>query len=135
MLPGPTHHNSPAPLSRNRQSRQPDFVPQVAVLQRADAFVTHAGMGSCTEALWCGVPTVAVPQAVDQFGNAEQLAAIGVGVHLASDPSPPDDLRAALLGVDPDVRWRLDAISAELRRDGGPDHAADAVEDVATGTW
>jgi MGT family glycosyltransferase len=117
--------------------RVEDFVPQVAVLHRADAFVTHAGMGPCTEALWCGVPTVAVPQAVDQFGNAEQLAAIGVGVHLASDPPSPDDLRAALLGVagDPDVRWRLDAISAELRRDGGPDHAADAVEDVATGTW
>jgi len=117
--------------------RVEDFVPQVAVLHRADAFVTHAGMGSCTEALWCGVPTVAVPQAVDQFGNAEQLAAIGVGVHLASDPPSPDDLRTALLGVagDPDVRYRLDAISAELRRDGGPNHAADTVEDVATGTW
>jgi UDP:flavonoid glycosyltransferase YjiC (YdhE family) len=27
-------------------------VPQPAVLSAADAFVTHAGMGSCTEALW-----------------------------------------------------------------------------------
>jgi MGT family glycosyltransferase len=114
-----------------------DFVPQVAVLQRADAFVTHAGMGSCTEALWCGVPTVAVPQAVDQFGNADQLAAIGVGVHLTSDPPTPDELRTALLGVagDPDVRARLDTVRAELHRHGGPEHAADAVEDVAAGTW
>jgi MGT family glycosyltransferase len=114
-----------------------DVVPQVAVLHRADAFFTHAGMGSCTEALWCGVPTVAVPQAVDQFGNAQQLVAIGVGVHPASDPPSPDELRDALLDVasDPDVRGRLDAISAELHRDGGPDHAADAVEGVAAGTW
>jgi MGT family glycosyltransferase len=114
-----------------------DFVPQVAVLHHADAFVTHAGMGSCTEALWCGVPTVAVPQAVDQFGNADQLAALGVGVHLTSDPPAPDELRAALLGVagDPDVRRRLDTVRDDLHRHGGPGHAADAVEDVAAGTW
>ena len=114
-----------------------DFVPQVAVLHRADAFVTHAGMGSCTEALWCGVPTVAVPQAVDQFGNADQLAAIGVGVHLTSNPPAPDELRTALLGVagDTDVRARLDTVRADLHRHGGPEHAADAVEDVAAGTW
>ena len=114
-----------------------DFVPQVAVLHHADAFVTHAGMGSCTEALWCGVPTVAVPQAVDQYGNADQLAALGVGVHLTSDPPAPDELRAALLGVagDPDVRRRLDTVRDDLHRNGGPGHAADAVEDVAAGTW
>jgi MGT family glycosyltransferase len=114
-----------------------DFVPQVAVLHHADAFVTHAGMGSCTEALWCGVPTVAVPQAVDQFGNADQLAALGVGVHLTSDPPAPDELRSALLGVagDPDVRRRLDTVRDDLHRHGGPGHAADAVEDVAAGTW
>jgi UDP:flavonoid glycosyltransferase YjiC (YdhE family) len=93
-----------------------DFVPQVAVLHQADAFVTHAGMGSSAEALWCGVPTVAVPQAVDQYGNADQLAALGVA-------------------GDPDVRRRLDTVRDDLHRNGGPGHAADAVEDLATGTW
>jgi len=50
---------------------------------------------------------------------------------------PEGVARTALLDVasDPDVRGRLDAISAELHRDGGPDHAADAVEAVAAGTW
>jgi MGT family glycosyltransferase len=38
-----------------------DVVPQVAVLHRADAFVTHAGMGSCTEALWCGAECPPLP--------------------------------------------------------------------------
>ena len=36
-------------------------VPQPAVLRVADAFVTHAGMGSCTGALWYAVPMVAIP--------------------------------------------------------------------------
>ena len=33
--------------------------PQLGVLAHADVFITHAGMGSATEALWFGVPTVA----------------------------------------------------------------------------
>ncbi len=114
-----------------------DKVPQPAVLRIADAFVTHAGMGSCTEALWYGVPTVAIPQAVDQPGNAAQLEAIGAGRHLTDDPPAPAEIRDALLGVasDPQIRLRLDAIREELHRVGGPGHAADAVEDVTTGRW
>jgi hypothetical protein len=56
--------------------------PQLDVLAHADVFITHAGMGGTVESLWFGVPTVAVPQAVDQFTNAAQLEAIGAGVQL-----------------------------------------------------
>jgi MGT family glycosyltransferase len=59
--------------------------PQLDVLPHAAAFVTHAGMGSAGEALWFGVPTVAIPQAVDQFTNAAQLEAAGAGVHLPTE--------------------------------------------------
>ncbi|MDX1885454.1 macrolide family glycosyltransferase [Mycolicibacterium sp. 120270] len=112
-------------------------VPQPAVLRVADAFITHAGMGSCTEALWYAVPTVAVPQAVDQPLNAALLETLGVGRHLTDDPPAPDDLRDATVFVatDPDVRVRINAIRDELHAVGGPAHAADAVEDVAAGRW
>jgi MGT family glycosyltransferase len=112
-------------------------VPQPAVLRIADAFVTHAGMGSCTEGLWYGVPMVAMPQAVDQPSNAEQLEAIGAGRHLSADAPTPGQIREALLDVvaDPQIRLRLNAIRDELHRVGGPCHAAEAVEDVATGRW
>jgi MGT family glycosyltransferase len=112
-------------------------VPQLAVLKTADAFVTHAGMGSCTEGLWYGVPMVAIPQAVDQPSNADQLEAIGVGRHLRADPPSASEIREAILqtAADPQVRLRLNEIRGELHLVGGPDHAADAVEDVATGRW
>lgn len=112
-------------------------VPQPAVLQMADAFITHAGMGSCAEALWYAVPTVAIPQAVDQPANADQLEAIGVGRHLRANCPSPDEIRSAVLelAADAAVRWRLDAIRTETRRRGGVSHAADAVEEVATGRW
>jgi MGT family glycosyltransferase len=112
-------------------------VPQPAVLRMADVFVTHAGMGSCTEGLWYGVPMVAVTQAVDQPANADQLEAIGVGRQLTADSPKPIEIRDAIVDVasDPQVRLRLNEIRDELHRIGGPGHAADAVEDIVIGGW
>lgn len=112
-------------------------VPQPAVLRRADCFITHAGMGSCTEGLWFGVPMVAIPQAVDQPANAARLEAIGVGRHLQDHLPSAAAIRAAVLGIAADhrVRANLDEIRDEIRAHGGPEHAADAVEDVAAGHW
>jgi MGT family glycosyltransferase len=112
-------------------------VPQPAVLRAADAFVTHAGMGSCTEALWYGVPMVAIPQAVDQPLNAGQLEALGVGRHLTGDPPTPAEIRQAIedLASDTQVRLRLNIIRDDLHTVGGPAHAAEAVEDVHAGGW
>ncbi|MDV3129506.1 oleandomycin glycosyltransferase [Mycobacterium sp. 21AC1] len=110
-----------------------DTVPQPAVLRLADCFITHAGMGSCTEGLWYGVPMVAIPQAVDQPANAAQLESIGAGRYLRPHLPGPDEIRDAVLGLtsDPQVSVHLNAIRDAVRADGGPGHAADAVEDVA----
>ncbi|WP_041323026.1 macrolide family glycosyltransferase [Saccharomonospora viridis] len=106
------------------------WVPQLAVLSRASAFVTHAGMGGCSEGLYHGVPMVAVPQAVDQFHNADRLAELGVGVHLPDEDVTPDSLRNAVLSVagSPDVAEALARHRAELRAAGGATAAADIVE-------
>ncbi|WP_255507347.1 macrolide family glycosyltransferase [Mycolicibacterium sp. 018/SC-01/001] len=112
-------------------------VPQPAVLARADAFITHAGMGSCSEALWFGVPMVALPQAVDQPANADRLEEIGVGRHLRSPAPDAREIGEAVLSVasDPAIRRRLGAVSDEVRAQGGPGRAADAADDVAAGRW
>ena len=105
------------------------WVPQLAVLEHAHAFVTHAGMGGSAEGLWHGVPMVAVPQAADQFGNAERLAELGVARHLPAADVTPAALREALLALDdPAVRARSAALRAELRAAGGAARAADLVE-------
>src|SRR5690625_3146197 len=69
--------------------------PQLDVLEHASVFVTHAGMGSAAESLWFGVPTVALPQAVDQFANAATLEEIGAGVQ-PEEPLTVVNLRAAV---------------------------------------
>lgn len=105
-------------------------VPQLAVLAAASAFVTHAGMGGCTESLWFGVPTVAIPQAVDQFGNAAILQELGVGKHLPADEATVESLRSAVDNVadSADIAARLAEIKATVRSQGGVVHAADAIE-------
>ncbi|CRZ16580.1 macrolide family glycosyltransferase [Mycolicibacterium neworleansense] len=112
-----------------------ESVPQPAVLQQADCFITHAGMGSCTEGLWFGVPMVAIPQAVDQPANAARLETIGVGRHLTDHLPSVGDIREAVLGVaaDPQIRRTLDTVRAEIHAHGGPQHAADTVEDIVAG--
>jgi MGT family glycosyltransferase len=106
------------------------WVDQMAVLEQASVFVTHAGMGSTMQSLWHGVPTVAVPQAVDQFANAQQLADIGAGRHLSAEDATPDALEDAVRSVaaDPRIAARLAELRAEVRASGGAGHAADAVE-------
>ncbi|MGW4642311.1 nucleotide disphospho-sugar-binding domain-containing protein [Sphaerisporangium sp. NPDC004334] len=109
-------------------------MPQLAVLAEASAFVTHAGMGGCTESLWFGVPTVAIPQAVDQFGNAARLEELGVGRHLPAEEVTAAVLRDAVEFVagSADVAARLAGMRATVRAHGGTGHAADAVESFLT---
>jgi macrolide glycosyltransferase len=104
------------------------WVPQFAVLGRASLFVTHAGMGGCAEGLYQGVPMIAAPQAVDQFGNAATLVELGVGVQVPTEATV-DELRAALAVVDTDaVRARAAELAARTRAEGGARAAADHVE-------
>nr|WP_037900910.1 glycosyltransferase [Streptomyces sp. NRRL S-350] len=106
------------------------WVPQLSVLAQADAFVTHAGMGGSSEGLFHAVPMIAVPQAVDQFANADALVGLGVARRLDTDGATPEELRSVLLELvgDPAVAERLRELSAAGRAEGGTVRAADLVE-------
>lgn len=106
------------------------WVPQLSVLKQADAFITHAGAGGSQEGLATGTPMVAVPQAVDQFGNADMLQAIGVARHLPKEEADAASLRDAVLALvdDPDVAARLARIREQMAGEGGAKRAADIIE-------
>lgn len=105
------------------------WVPQLSVLRQADAFVTHAGMGGSSEGLHAGVPMIAVPQAVDQFDNADRLVELGVARRIDTGDATPERLRSALLELtsDPEAARRLADVSARLQA-GGTSYAADLIE-------
>ncbi|MEU5959460.1 macrolide family glycosyltransferase [Streptomyces sp. NPDC047525] len=106
------------------------WVPQLAILEQADAFVTHAGMGSSSEGLFTGVPMIAVPQGAEQPMNADRLVELGVARRIDTADATADTLRSALLELtsDPDVAARAARLRAEARAEGGTARAADLIE-------
>lgn len=100
------------------------------ILRQADAFITHAGAGGSQEGLATATPMVAVPQAVDQFGNADMLQGLGVARHVPMEEATADKLRETVLALvsDPEVARRLQEIRAEMEGEGGTRRAADLVE-------
>ncbi|MER6263438.1 macrolide-inactivating glycosyltransferase [Streptomyces sp900105245] len=107
-----------------------DWVPQLAILRQADLFVTHAGAGGSQEGLATATPMIAVPQAVDQFGNADMLQALGVARRLSTEEATADRLRETALALldDPEVARRLKTVQAEMAQEGGTRRAADLIE-------
>ena len=58
------------------------YVPQLEVLRYASAFISHAGFNSVKEALYYGVPVIAIPMVNDQHLVAKRLVELGTGVAL-----------------------------------------------------
>lgn len=61
------------------------YVDQIAVLQKADIFLTHCGMNSATEGLYFGVPLVMNPKTSEQKGVALRAAQLGAGLILEQE--------------------------------------------------
>nr|WTB28884.1 glycosyl transferase [Streptomyces sp. NBC_00830] len=108
------------------------WVPQRAILEQADAFVTHAGMGGCGEGLLAGVPMISVPQAAEQFMNADRLVELGVARRIDTAEATAETLRAALndLVTDAEVTRRSALLRADARAEGGTLRAADLIENM-----
>lgn len=108
------------------------WVPQRAILEQADAFVTHAGMGGCGEGLMAGVPMIAVPQGAEQFMNADRLVELGIARRVDTADATAATLRTALtdLLADPDRAARSRHLQTAARTEGGTSRAADLIENL-----
>ncbi|CAM6001268.1 unnamed protein product [Sphagnum balticum] len=63
------------------------WVPQIEVLDHTKVFLSHMGAGGVSEALYKGVPMIAVPGFADQFASALVLEKLNLGRYLR-DKSP-----------------------------------------------
>jgi UDP:flavonoid glycosyltransferase YjiC (YdhE family) len=75
------------------------FVDQISALRAADLAVTHAGMAGMSEIMSCGIPAIAIPQAVDQFLVARRTESLGAAVTIGRDSDIEATLPAALARV------------------------------------
>ena len=110
-----------------------EFLPQVTLLERAAAAVTHGGNNSVTESMTMGVPLVVLPFSTDQFAGAAALEDAGFGVVLPPNTATVAELAdAVLLALDLPARSALATLSAGLRQETGSRRAFSAVKSVPT---
>ncbi len=109
------------------------FTPKDRLLAGVSAVVTHGGLGSVISALCHGIPLVVLPQAVDQFMQAERVAAAGVGLALAPQEADGDRVAKAVDQVLTDTGIRAAAREAADRIAELPEPAriADRLEQFA----
>ena len=99
------------------------FVPQAAVLARADLLVSQCGAGTLLGALCHGVPQVCLPRGTDQPQNAACVAAAGAGVVVDPADFAVDTIRAAAERVrdDPSYAAAARRLQAEIATMPSPD--------------
>ncbi|TVX93548.1 macrolide family glycosyltransferase [Paenibacillus agilis] len=105
------------------------YVPQLDILQRADAFITHAGMNSASEALYYSVPLVAIPLSSDQPAVAQQAEKLGAAITLDKEKLTTEMLKLAVLKVlnTPIYKQRAKMVADSFRSAGGYQEAADRI--------
>jgi zeaxanthin glucosyltransferase len=107
-----------------------ESAPQLAVLRRARAMITHAGLGSVKECILHDVPMLAVPLDVDQPANAARIAYHRLGLVADVRDSSEDDLAAKLTSLlkDPELRQRVSNMRVRFLEVENSDAGVKAVE-------
>ena len=107
-----------------------DFVDQMAVLSVADAFITHCGMNSTSEALYYKVPLVLFPQTPEQGAVAKRTEELGAGIRLKSVSE--EDILTSLKTVlnDPEYKNNAVKISESFHACGGTKEAVAFLESL-----
>jgi UDP:flavonoid glycosyltransferase YjiC (YdhE family) len=109
-----------------------DYAPFESLLPRSCAMVHHGGVGTTSQGLRAGIPTLIVPFAFDQPDNAAHAARLG-----SSRTLPREKYRAArvaseldILLTKPEHASKAQQTAMLLRNENGAAVAADLIEQV-----
>ena len=109
-------------------------VDQMAVLEKADVFVSHCGMNSVSESLYLSVPLVMFPQTAEQKGVAERVSQLGAGIKL----DKPDAV--SILGAINEIlsanayKQNAETVAKGFKSASGAKGAADKIVKVCNGS-
>ena len=109
------------------------FLPQLEVLENANFFITHAGIGSVMEAAYYGVPMLAIPQMDEQVFTATCMVKAGLGIMIPKEELTPERLKEGIheLTTNPVYTENVKKMSAQLQHLGGA-YAAEKVMEFMT---
>jgi rhamnosyltransferase subunit B len=124
------HRNRPQqPLPR--EITAVDYAPFESLLERACAVVHHGGVGTTSQGLRAGVPTLIVPFAFDQSDNAAHATLLGTSRMLYRRSYKAERVARELEILLSKPQYALNArdVSARLRRENGAATASDLIEE------
>jgi zeaxanthin glucosyltransferase len=106
------------------------YAPQLEILKRAAAVITHAGLNTTLESLAEGLPLVCIPLGNDQPGVAARVATRGAGIVIPRHKLTAGRLRSAILAVLEQKSYRNAAkkLQHEMRQIDGLEQAANLIE-------
>ena len=109
-----------------------DYVPYQSLLPKACVVVHHGGVGTTSQGLLSGVPTLIVPFAFDQADNAEHARKMGTSRTLFRNKylAPRVAAELDILLRQSSYASRAMAVSRELKQENGPARAAELIEQV-----
>lgn len=106
------------------------YVDQLAILSRADAFITHCGMNSVSESLYMAAPMILYPQTSEQKAVARRVTEIGAGIVLEDDSV--SGIRSAVQNILHNAAYGKAAAecSTDFRSCSGTGGAAEFIENA-----
>jgi MGT family glycosyltransferase len=112
-----------------------NYAPFEALLARASAMVHHGGVGTTSQGLRAGIPTLIVPFAFDQPDNAAHAARLGVSRTLPRPKYRATRVAAELdlLLAKNDYATKAIQVGKLLRRENGAGVASDLIEQILQG--
>ena len=108
------------------------YVDQIAVLEKADAFLTHCGMNSVSEALYFKVPLGMYPQTNEQKGVAFRVNELGAGIYLSSDAISDIQIAVKELLQQSEYKEQATVINNSFSKCGGSKAAVEKILDVCS---
>ncbi|HWJ80120.1 MAG TPA: macrolide family glycosyltransferase [Niallia sp.] len=102
-------------------------VNQIALLQKADVFITHCGMNSVNESLYFGVPMVLFPQHSEQGLVADRVAELGAGFKLKGKKEKYLEKAVVEVLENPSYQENAQKLSETFQKAGGAKEAANVI--------
>lgn len=107
------------------------YVSHLDVLPHCRAIITHGSMNSTMEALFYGVPVIAIPQTPEQEATAARIAQLGLGCMIRPREVSKNALIEGVRSIsnDPLLRGQVKRMQTETHKAGGAKKAVEVIED------
>ena len=111
-----SRHGHHIPSALPKGVRHFEYIPLQHILPHIDALVHQGGIGTCAQALRCGVPQLIRPLAYDQYDNAWRLKRLGVGDWIVPENWQVGTVTAKIRAIttSSDVREHCQAVASRF---------------------